>query len=193
MAVTNYTLADLISDVYRLRYQRNASEASQDERNNVVRSAERHARMAYWANVWYFGQTIATDQTVTDSVVTIPSDCSEILRVTNSSTDVPIGYTQRSTTTITLLDSGVEAVDIEYKTNEPTYVPGTETTAIPSALYEFLKCACLADMWIGDQQGGQQDSWMKQANIALRLKMSEIENQKGIKRRPTVRTYNRLR
>jgi hypothetical protein len=200
MAVTAYTLAELITDVYYRRYARNASEASNDERAQIVRFAEFHAR-EYWKMYhWFFG--LKTDTTLTVSStnkVVLPSDCEDngALKLTQTASEQEISYTQRyaATPELTVLETGLETtgVTLEYRTQEPTYVAGTETTTIHPCLFNGLVLAVIGELWGGDQQKADREYWLGEANKAILRAIDAQERQRGLKKRPKIRTYSRGR
>lgn len=197
MAVSNYTLANLITDVYYRRYGRNASEASVDERAVIIRFAEFNAREFWKVFHWFFA--VATDDTLTVTAlnkVVLPSDCETPLRLTNGN-GVEISYTQYDTipAELTILDTGFEGEDVtlEYRTNEPTYVIGTETTEIHTCLYPGILIAVVGELWGSDHQSGKRDYWMSEAKKAILRAIDNYDRQRGTKRRAHVRTYSRGR
>lgn len=187
MPVTNYTVAEVLDDAYRKWRGAVITEAGPDERAAMRRSAEHHARNAWRKYHWYFGSKIDS-AAVTDSVVTIPADCESIMRVIDPSSGISLKYTQVGTTEITLEATGYDSVNLEYRTNQPTY-GDTETEEVPAEMYEYLVDAVQADCWAIDRQMSKHKYWLQFAFEQLRLSMDVIERQRGLKIRPTVRNY----
>lgn len=187
MPVSDRTVADVINDAYRMWRGEATTEASDDERAAMRRTCERGARIAYRRYPFYFN-TARTTGVVSSSTITIPAAASQIIGLWDAN-GVPVGYRQTGTTVVTLLDDSITGtLTIEYKTNVPVY--GTaETESVPTEIYDFLVVYTFSECWRLDKQYSKAREEKANALELLVEIMSEIENQRGLKRRPAVRTY----
>lgn len=189
MAVALRTVKDIIDDAYMAWRGALTIDAGTEERTAIRRALQRHARDAWRKYEWFFALAKVDDVDVDDDGnVLIPSDCESILEVRDSQSGALLQYTQRGTTQITLTAVDSSSVNLEYRTDEPTFVDA-ETTPVNTQLDTFLVECGIAEGWGLDRQITKRSMWIRDAWDHLKLSMEVITRQRNLKRRPVMRNY----